>query len=162
MTYLEKIIEELQNTVNRHIAAIERNCSDKVKQHLNKQYEGEQIRIKFIKYQPEEYYVSDYEYLLFEAPFVNIELKHDIQSIFYEFKLYEPEFFNSFSSAGVDCPGFIVRIPSGWTEQYKDKEYENSEDEQESMFYWYDYKCSEDNLNKRYKYFNSVIERYLK
>ena len=162
MTYLEKLNEDLQHIVNRHIDAIERNCSDKVKESLKKQYKGKEPYIKFIRYQPVEDKISDFEYLLYEAPQINIELRNDIESLLYEYNLTKPEYFNSFPSAGVQCVGFMVRIPEGWVEKYKDKEYQEPEPKQESSFYWHDWRCSDENMDKRYKHFNEVIERFLK
>lgn len=162
MTYLEKLNEDLQHIVNRHLDAIERNCSDKVKESLKQRYEGQTPYVKFIRYQPVENKISDFEYLLYEAPFVNVELKDDIESLLDEYNLTKPDFFNSFPSAGVECAGFIIEIPKGWTKQYKDKEYQEPKPKQEPTVYWHDWRCTDENMDKRYKHFNEVIERLLK
>lgn len=39
----------------------------------------------------------------------------------------------------------------------------NSSDKvEESALYWHDWHCSDENMDKRYKHFNEVIERFLK
>lgn len=163
MTNLEKLNENLQYIVNRHLDAIERNCSDKVKDFIKQQYNIQKPYIKFIKYQPVEKRTSDFEYLLYEAPYVNVELKNDIESLLYDYGLtITPDYFVSFPSAGVDCAGFMVKIPEGWTEKYKDNEYVISESKKESVLYWHDWHCSDENMDKRYKHANIIFEQYLK
>lgn len=163
MTYLEKLNENLQYIVNRHFDAIERNCSDKVKDFIKQQYNDQKPYIKFIKYQPVEKRTSDFEYLLYEAPYVNVELKNDIESLLYEYGLtITPDYFVSFPCAGVDCAGFMVKIPEGWTNNYKDKEYQEPEPKEESPLYWHDWHCSDENMDKRYKHFNIISEQFIK
>lgn len=162
MTYFEKLLDTIQFVVERHRAAYNRNCSDKVKKELAKRG-ADDIKINFVRYQPEDGKESDYDYLLFEARDINIELRNDLESLFYNFKLNKPEYFNSFPSAGVNGPGFMVRMPKGWVEKYRYKEFDETEQSDEcSMLYWHDYKCSDENLDKRYKHFSDFMERFIK
>lgn len=157
MTYLEKLNEDFQYIVKRHQNAIERNCSDKVKA----QFKG-QPYIRYVKYQPIEERRSDYEYLLFEGDYLNIELQHDMSSLLSEYHLREPSFFAGFPSEDIGS-GFMVKLPEGWVDTYMNKEYVEDETlNVESPFYWRDWRCSEENLDKRYLHFNKVVERFIK
>lgn len=165
MTNLEKLNENLQKLIERHTAAIEKNCSEIVKNYLKEHNEGGTY-IKFIKHQPIEYKVSDYHYLLYEAPSINIELRHDIDSLLCEFKIQrDPEFFKSFPGQGVKCQGFMAMPSEDWVKNYMNEEYVEPEPKKRydgpNPFYWLDWKCSDEDFDKRYQHFNAVMEKFI-
>lgn len=159
MTYFEKLFEVIEYIANRHKNAIETLLDEDVKESIYSHNNTKEVYIKFNKHQLPEYMKSDYEYLYFNAPIVTIDIKFDLETITLELNLPKPEFCNGVAGDPNDVGGFIIRIPEGWNEKFKNKEYEERE---ESLFWWRDWKCTDEHFKERYKHFNETIKRFLK
>lgn len=160
MTYFDKLFETLEYIANKHKNAFEKYLDEDVKEAVFRSNgNGKEIYIKFNRHQLPEYKKSDFEYLYFNAPNIINEMKFDIDGLAIELELPKPIYCNGWDGDKDDVGGFMIRIPEEWNENFKNKEYK---DREESIFYWKDWKCSDEHLKERYKNFNKVIKRYIK
>ena len=160
MTYEEKLFSELEHIAERHKKAFEENCSDEVKELIYKEFDkGRDIYIKLNKHSaPKSDMESEYYY--FNAPIIVNEMRFDIDSLVdFSLHLCKPEYCNGSVSDKNDVGGFLIKVPEGWNENYKDKEFEepNAPD-----FFVHTWNCTDEQLASRYKYFNNVISAFTK
>lgn len=157
MTYEEKLFNGLEYIVARHKKAFEENCSDEVKELIYKEFDkGRDIHIKLNKHSiPKSDMESEYYY--FNAPITVNEMRFDINSLVDCLHLCKPEYCKGFNDD--KDGGFLIRVPEGWNEKYKDKEFEEPSAPNLFVHTW---NCTDEQLASRYKYFNNVISAVAK
>lgn len=157
MTYEEKLFSELEHIAERHKKTFEENCSEEVKELIYKEFDkGKDIYIKLNKHSvPKSNMESEYYY--FNAPITVNEMRFDINSLVDCLHLRKPEYCNGFNDDKVG--GFLIIVPEGWNENYKDKEFEEPNTPELFVHTW---NCTDEQLASRYKYFNNVISAVAK
>lgn len=161
MTYEEKLFEGLEYIVERHKKAFLENCSDELKELVYKHNDDhKEIYIKFNRHSiPKSNMESEYYY--FNAPIIVNEMRYDIDSLVGgSLHLCKPEYSNGWVGHPEDVGGFLVRVPEGWNEKYKDKEF--VEPEKTESWFAHHWACTDEQLTNRYKYFNQVMSTFFK